>query len=249
MNTNKNFKILIIGSILTLTFSSIIGCSSKTKNATNKTEQSSQNQQTSYKNISGDDAQKIIKNAKDILILDVRDAKEYNEGHIVDAINIPLDEVQKRINELTSFKDKTVLVYCNTGKKSITASEILIKNGFKNVSNVEDGVSEYDYDLVKYTDLTGSQFEKAISENNSTIILDPRDAKDFNNGHIKNSINIPLSELEGRLGELDKEKTVLVYCNTGKKSASASNILQNNNFTKVYNSTDGVKEYEFKLVK
>lgn len=251
MKISKNVKVLLVSAILTLTFSSLVGCSSKNESApkSNSNNKSSQSQELTYKNISGSDAEKIMKDNNDILILDVRSADEYNEGHIVDAINIPVDEVEKRISEIESFKDKTVLVYCKSGKRSITASEVLVKNGFKDVSNVEDGVSEYEYDLVEYTDLTASQFEKMISENSDAIILDPRDKKDFDKGHIENSINIPLSDLENRLDELDKEKTILIYCNVGRKSAEAANILQNNGFSKVYNAIDGVKEYDFKLVK
>ena len=249
MKINKNVKVLIMGTILTLTLSSLVGCTSKTEDVAKNGKEITQNQETTYKNITGTEAEKIMKDSNDILILDVRDANEYNEGHIVDAINIPVDEVEKRISELESFKDKTVLVYCKSGKRSITASETLVKNGFKDVSNVEDGVSEYEYNLVKYTDLTASQFEKMISENSDAIILDPRDKKDFNKGHIENSINIPLSNLESRLDELDKDKPVLIYCNVGRKSAEAANILQNNGFSKVYNAIDGVKEYDFKLVK
>ncbi|MGL4910863.1 MAG: rhodanese-like domain-containing protein [Romboutsia sp.] len=249
MKINKNVKVLLVGAILTLTVSSLVGCGSKSEEVPKSNESTTQNQEKTYKNISGSEAEKIMKDSNDTLILDVRDAKEYNEGHIVDAINIPVDEVEKRIDELESFKDKTVLVYCKSGKRSITASEILVKNNFKDVSNVEDGVSEYEYDLVEYTDLTASQFEKMISENSDAIILDPRDKKDFSKGHIENSINIPLSEIESRLDELSKDKPVLIYCNVGRKSAEAANILQNNGFSKVYNAIDGVKEYDFKLVK
>lgn len=149
MKINKNFKVLIIGTILTLTLSSIVGCTSKTEETLKTSEATTQNELVSYKNINGAEAEKIMKDAKDILILDVRDTNEYNEGHIVDAINIPVDEVEKRVGELDSFKDKTVLVYCKSGKRSITASELLVKNEFKDVTNIEDGISEYEYNLVK----------------------------------------------------------------------------------------------------
>lgn len=232
---NKRIKSIIITSMVVLTLVGVSGCSSKNK--------------ASYKSIKGDEAVKIIEKEEGILLLDVRTEDEYKASHIENGVNIPLEEVESRISEFEEYKDKPVLVYCRVGKRSAEASEILFKNGFTNVSNMEDGVEEYEYKMVKYNDITGTQFEKMVSENPEAIILDPRDAKDYNKGHVENAINIPLGELENRSKELDKDKMVQIYCNVGRKSAEAASILESKGFKDVYNSIDGVKEYEFKLVK
>ena len=236
---NKKIKSIVVASMLVLTLGSAVGCTSKTETYNEAT----------YKNITGDEAVKIMDKDTGILLLDVRKEDEYKAGHIVDGVNIPLEEIESRISEFEEYKDKPVLVYCRVGKRSAEASEILVKNGFTNVSNMEDGVEEYEYTMVKYNDITGTQFETMVSENSDAITLDPRDSKDYDNGHVENSINIPLGELENRLDELDKNKEVLIYCNVGRKSAEAASILESNGFENVYNSIDGVKEYEFKLVK
>lgn len=46
-----------------------------------------------------------------------------------------------------------------------------------------------------------------------------------------------------------KDKDIVVYCSIGRRSAEADNTLENKRYTKVYNSADGVTEYEFKLIK
>lgn len=51
------------------------------------------------------------------------------------------------------------------------------------------------------------------------------------------------------MGELDKNKDIILYCRTGNRSGQAAKILSENGFTKVYNSVDGVDEYDFDLVK
>lgn len=134
---NKKIKSLMLVSLLALSLGSLAGCSKE--ETTN----------TGFKNILGEETVKLMDDTNDILILDVRDKEEYDAGHIEDAVNVPVDEVEKRISEFEEYKDKTVLVYCRVGKRSAQASEILSKNGFKNVYNAEDGVEEYDYKLVK----------------------------------------------------------------------------------------------------
>lgn len=97
-----------------------------------------------YKNINFEQAKHIIDNDK-VLILDVRTEEEFVTGHITDAINIPVDELEYRIDEL---KDKTgkILVYCKSGSRSVIACEILEQYGLTNIYNV-GGVVDWPYGL------------------------------------------------------------------------------------------------------
>ena len=92
------------------------------------------------------------------------------------------------------------------GKKKRTFQ----KNGFKNVKNVTDGVDEYDYKLVKVDSITGREAEKIINDDKhdkDLIILDVREPKDFNNGHLLNAINIPIEDIDKRMDELRNYKS------------------------------------------
>ncbi len=66
------------------------------------------------------------------LIIDVRTPEEYATKHIDEAINIPIYEIDNLKNEITD-KDKVILLYCKTSKRSRIAKEILMQNGYKNV--------------------------------------------------------------------------------------------------------------------
>jgi len=66
--------------------------------------------------------------------LDVRTPKEYAEGHVPGAINIPVQELSKRLNEVP--KDKRVYVYCESGVRAGRASKMLVKSGITNIENV-----------------------------------------------------------------------------------------------------------------
>jgi len=80
---------------------------------------------------------------EEIILLDVRTEEEYKERHIPDAVNIPLSELESRIGELDKYKSKKIIVYCKTGSRSRTASEILVQHGFEHVYNMLGGIEEW----------------------------------------------------------------------------------------------------------
>ncbi len=67
------------------------------------------------------------------------------------------------------------------------------------------------------------------------VIVDVRSRNEYSVGHIKNSLNIPVDELEKNLSELSKDKVIITCCASGIRSASAKNILQNNGYKNVQN--------------
>lgn len=78
------------------------------------------------------------------------------------------------------------------------------------------------------------------------IILDVRTQSEYDTGHLENSILIPVDQLEQRINELieNRENEIIVYCRTGRRSADASEILEANNFLKVFNVLGGITAWE-----
>lgn len=76
----------------------------------------------------------------------------------------------------------------------------------------------------------------------TTLLVDVRSPMEHANGHIPDSINLPVDELRERLGELDQNKEIWVYCQVGLRGYTASRILQQKGF-KVRNLTGGYKTY------
>jgi GrxC family glutaredoxin len=79
-------------------------------------------------------------NHDDALVLDVRTDKEFNEGHVLDSVHIPLGVLQSRLAELEGFKARPVIVACRSGARSAQACGILNKQGFAEVYNLSGGV-------------------------------------------------------------------------------------------------------------
>ena len=149
MKLNKRLKVLAVGMLFVLTLSSIVGCSSN-------------NGESGYGDIDSTKALKLVEENEKTLVIDVRGADAYAEGHLANAINIPFDEFEDKVADLEGYKDQTIILICNTGNKSGKAAKMLVEKGFTNVYNAEDGMDEFDYKTVKYNNITGSEFEKLV---------------------------------------------------------------------------------------
>jgi rhodanese-related sulfurtransferase len=85
----------------------------------------------------------LLINRENALVLDVRDEMEFAGGHIADARNIPLSQLTERINELTKYKQKPLLVNCLDGVRSGNACGVLKKAGFTSIYNLKGGVNAW----------------------------------------------------------------------------------------------------------
>lgn len=84
--------------------------------------------------------EKLRENREEYLIIDVRSKKQYDEGHIEGAINIPIEILREKLKKLD--KDKKIVVHCNKGTTGNMAQNILLNNGFK-VYNLSGGYKNY----------------------------------------------------------------------------------------------------------
>lgn len=66
-------------------------------------------------------------------------------------------------------------------------------------------------------------------------IIDVRSKGEFNSGHLKGSVNMPLDSLSNNYGKLKKDKPIITCCASGMRSGQAKNMLKNNGFANVHN--------------
>lgn len=98
-----------------------------------------------YVQITADEAKKLMDTEKDYILLDVRTPEEYESSHIPGAILIPDTEVEERAERELPDKDQLILVYCRSGNRSKTASQILANMGYTNVKEF-GGINDWPYD-------------------------------------------------------------------------------------------------------
>lgn len=103
---------------------------------------------SSYKTISSTEAQQMIEDNKDALILDVRTAAEYESGHIPNAVNLSNEDIQA--GKVDSLKDKSqlIMVYCRSGNRSRQAAQKLAELGYTNVVDF-GGIQSWEGDIEK----------------------------------------------------------------------------------------------------
>jgi rhodanese-related sulfurtransferase len=98
---------------------------------------------SSYIELSVDEAKRLIQEEPGLVILDVRTKEEYESAHLPKAILIPISELNARVGELSQYKRKNILVYCQTGIRSAKASQILVEQGFTSVYNLTGGIAAW----------------------------------------------------------------------------------------------------------
>lgn len=67
--------------------------------------------------------------------LDVRTPEEFAAGHVRGTLHIPVEEIEQRWTELEPYRERDMIVYCRTGRRSAAAIEVLEANGFKRLRN------------------------------------------------------------------------------------------------------------------
>ncbi|KAA3619970.1 MAG: rhodanese-like domain-containing protein [Calditrichaeota bacterium] len=70
------------------------------------------------------------------LILDVRSTAEFTQGHIPGAVNIPITEINQRLSELNSYKDKEIAVVCYSGGRTVASLRLLKEAGYSNLKHI-----------------------------------------------------------------------------------------------------------------
>jgi phage shock protein E len=81
----------------------------------------------------------------------------------------------------------------------------------------------------------GSSVNYAVLVKNGAVVIDVRTKSEYQSGHIKGSLNIPLDSLKNNLSKIKKDAVVITCCASGMRSASAKSILKSNGFIEVYN--------------
>ncbi|KUP09648.1 hypothetical protein Q73_01835 [Bacillus coahuilensis m2-6] len=99
-------------------------------------------QDEKYETISLDKVNELRDNVQ---VIDVRTPDEYHSGHIPNAINIPLDDIENQLTSLDQYEP--FILICQSGNRSQQASEILAKNEVSGFYNAEDGMRNWEYEI------------------------------------------------------------------------------------------------------
>ena len=192
---------------------------------------------------------------KNPVFVDVRDVFAFEKSHIEGAIHLPLELLSQRLNTLPT--DRSIIVYCEMGKKAHQALRTLVGAGFKDVTNISGGHTSLQRharamgfkniklellpvaskSLTEEVEKEEQKTESKKAEDNGTLIVDVRTVQEFNTGAYPGALNIPLDDVMQRRNEFgdDLGREIVVYCASGGRSAYAQRQLMQLGYTNVKN--------------
>ena len=103
---------------------------------------------TVYSQILPEEAKKIMDSETDIIILDVREQAEFDEGHIPGAVLLSYTEIGEKAEAVLPDKNAKILVYCRSGRRSKIAAQALAKLGYTNILEF-GGIIDWPYEVEK----------------------------------------------------------------------------------------------------
>jgi len=97
--------------------------------------------------ISAETAKEMLDQNSEIILVDVRTKSEYDEGHIEGALLLPLDTISEDAQDKIPNKNKIYIIYCRSGNRSNTASNLLTSMGYAFVYDM-GGIIDWPYEIV-----------------------------------------------------------------------------------------------------
>lgn len=91
-----------------------------------------------YKSVMSTEAKKLLEQKKNVFLLDVRTPQEYAQGRMKGSVLIPINEIERRVNEVP--KNRPILVLCAVGSRSNLVAGFLVNKGYGEVYNLTDGL-------------------------------------------------------------------------------------------------------------
>ena len=85
----------------------------------------------------------MLINREGAIVVDVREKKEFDAGHVVDSINIPSTKLKQRITELKKYTQKPIIVVCKLGQHSGEAAKVIQEAGHEDVFKLSGGITEW----------------------------------------------------------------------------------------------------------
>ena len=134
--------------MLAITLSLFGFCACGDENVVENTDAGTTAESLTYKQISQEEAKRMMDTEEGYIIIDARTEEEFSEGHIEGAILIPEYEIAERAEREIPEKDTLILVYCRSGRRSKIAADALVQLGYTNVKEF-GGIIDWQYEIVK----------------------------------------------------------------------------------------------------
>ena len=180
-------------------------------------------------------------------ILDVRDAAEYAQGHLAGSINIGLGGQYATWAGTVLESTWPIVIVAEPGRENEAAMR-LGRIGFDEVKGyLKDGMAALASrpELIESTDrVSAAMLAEELDGNTPPLVLDVRAQGEWKLKHVGESVNVPLTQLQNRIGEIPQDRRVAVMCAGGYRSSIAVGILKKNGLENVEELAGGITAWE-----
>lgn len=169
--------------------------------------------------VSGQDVEK--KTYEEALVIDVRWNKEYDRGHAINAINIPIKILRDGSKLLDSYKDKDIILYCVVDITSRNTEKILRDRGFTKL-HIGDGMKQYNYGNPGFKNVLMAEMKYLRTIKNHLLL---------NVGNVElesTERKANFDNLLEKVSKIEQDRTIFVYSDNAEDSLKASKILAEN---------------------
>jgi len=180
-------------------------------------------------------------------ILDTREPEEFAAAHLAGSTNIGLSGQYATWAGTILNREKPIVIIANPGRETESAVR-LGRIGFDNVAGyLKGGMESFSSrdELTRKSERYSAAFAaEMLASQEAPQFLDVRAPREREQKMIEGSVNIPLNRLPERVGELDKNRPVLVHCAGGYRSSIAASLLEQAGFSDVSEIAGGLAAWE-----
>ncbi len=180
---------------------------------------------------------------ENIVLIDLRDPQVVEKtGFIPKAVNVPLAKLPEYEDKFPSFRRAPIVLYSDKKEDALKAFKIIREWGYPNVTILGGGIQSWIFqglDLAtgpiakeityqrRYQphEASPQEFMKAVQEGNA-VIIDVRMPHEYQKGHFKGAINIPVDDIIAKADQIPKDKPIYLYCATGVRAEMAMHNLK-----------------------
>lgn len=185
--------------------------------------------------------------AQGSIVVDTRDATDFTEGFIPGSIFIGHEGNMEDWATILLSKDKSIILVTSEGKYNEVA-EKFSQNGYNKIDGILEGGFESwknageKIDLV--IDIEPDELAMDIPFDNNLTILDVRSFEEYSKSHVKDAINLPLSEMTdvAQIADFEEHQNLYIYSENGYRSVIAASLLKKEGYYSVRNIQGGFEK-------
>jgi len=188
-----------------------------------------------------------LRNARErgALLVDTRDAPAFAAGHFRGSVNLPAG------NTFTTWAgwllpDDRPLVLLTSAAEVESLVRQLLRIGLDHVEGYYPGLRDHLPSELDVLPQVTADEAKALWEGGEATLLDVRTAEEYRAGHLPGAVNVHAGRVTQRLEQISRDRPVVAYCRTGRRSSIAASVLRAAGYANVVNLTEGIQAWQGK---